>query len=250
MRSFITEVKKTRGRLLGLMFPSAFLLNLLWICWTLQDLTEAKLAQGYYILLLNMPMINTIIVPMIIAAVASRICDTENKGATYKLLCTLQEKSSIFRNKLVLGGCYLLVFVIMQFLLILILGRYFRFSQPVPWEHIGYCLLSAFITGLVIMLLQEILSLMMDNQLYPLFIGLIGTFLGLFSWFFPNLPLRYLIPWGYYCVGCTINYNYYEETRVMDCYTVPFSWGGFSILIIFGILLYGYGRHLFLEKEV
>lgn len=144
----------------------------------------------------------------------------------------------------------MLVFVMMQFLLILILGRYFRFSQPVPWEHIGYCLLAAFITGLVIMLLQEILSLMMDNQLYPLFIGLIGTFIGLFSWFFPNLPLRYLIPWGYYCVGCTINYNYYEETRVMDCYTVPFSWGGFSILIIFGILLYVYGRHLFLEKEV
>ena len=250
MRSFISEIKKTKNRFIWLMLPAALTLDGVWMYWILTKAKEVELAEGYYNLLMAFPLVNTIILPLIIAAVASRLCDMENKGNTYKMLCTLQEKESIFRNKLILGGGYLAGFVVLQFVLILLLGWRFKISQKLPWEHIAYYLFATFMTSLILMLLQEILSLMMDNQLYPLFIGLIGTFVGLFSWFFPNLPLRYMIPWGYYCVGCTINNIWYEDTRVVEYFTISFSYAGFAVLIVFGVLLYIYGRNLFLKKEV
>lgn len=250
MRSLMTEIKKTKGRFVWVMLPAALLFEFAWIFWALGKMDAQDLAQGYYMLLLDLPLVNTIIVPLILAVVASRLCDTENKGNTYKLLCTLEEKGTLFRDKFLLGSLYVLGFVLLQLALIAFFGFYYSMTQEIPWREIGYFFVSTLVVSLVILLLQIILSLMMDNQLYPLFIGLIGTFIGLFSWFFPNLPLRYLVPWGYYCVGCTINYNYYEETRIMECYTIPFSFAGFAVLILFGILLYAYGRFLFVKKEV
>lgn len=250
MTVFLTEVKKTKNRYIWLMFPAILLFDYGWMAWMMRKAKETELLQGYYRLLMTFPLINTIIMPLTIAVIASRICDVENKGNTYKLLCTLENKSTIFRNKFLLGGIYLLGFTVLQILLILFLGWNCRITQAIPWEHVIYFGISTFVTGLVIYLLQQILSLMMDNQLYPLFIGLIGTFVGLFSWFFPNLPLRNLIPWGYYCVGTTINMIWFEEERVVEYFTVPFSYGWFIVHTLFAVLLYQYGQNLLNKKEV
>lgn len=249
MRSLITEIKKTKRRFIWAMLPAVLLLDFVWMGWIFAKAQAQELAEGYYNLLTNLPMINTITLPIMMAVIASRLCDMENKGNTYKLLCTLQKKGEIFRNKLILGSLYLLVFTILQFFVIRILGWQYQIPQVFPWEQVGYYLLSTFITSLILLLLQEILSLMMDNQLYPFFIGLMGTFLGIFSWFFPN-QLRYVIPWGYYSVGCTISYTWDRDTRIMDFYTVPFSYGGFAVLLLFGVFIYVFGKHLFVGKEI
>lgn len=250
MKSFLTEIKKAKGKLLWSILLGVLLLDFVWMCWIFSDADETALTEGCYQLLMNLPMVNTITMPIMAAVTASRLCDMENKGNTYKLLCTLQKKGGIFRNKFILGSLYILLFSLLQLGMILLLTKMFRVSQELPADQIGYFFLSTFATTIVLLLLQEILSLMMDNQLYPLFIGLIGTFAGLFSWFFPNLPLRYIIPWGYYCVGCTINMDYNETTRVARFFTVPFSYTAFAILLLFAILLYLYGKNLFLKKEV
>lgn len=250
MTVFLTEIKKTKNRYIWLMFPAILIFDYGWVAWVLAKAKESELLQGYYNLLLNFPLINTIIMPLAIAVIACRICDVETKGNTYKLLCTLEKKSTIFRNKFLLGGIYLLGFTVLQVFLILLLGWNYNITQVIPWEHVIYYGISTFVASLVIYLLQQILSLMMDNQLYPLFIGLIGTFVGLFSWFFPNLPLRNLIPWGYYCVGTTINYIWHEEERILEYFTIPFSYGWFVILSLFAVLLYQYGKYLLYKKEV
>lgn len=250
MKGFLTEVKKTKGKFVWGALLGVLLLDLVWLYWIFSDLDEAQLAEGYYEMLMNLPLINTITVPVMAAVIASRLCDMENKGNTYKLLCTLQEKSAIFRNKLILGSLYILIFTILQLCLVAFLVWRYQVPQELEAEQMAYLFFSTCVTTIVLLLLQEILSLIMDNQLYPLFIGLIGTFTGLFSWFFPNLPLRYIIPWGYYCVGCTVNNIYYKETRIVHFFTVPFSYGGFAALLLFAVVLYIYGKNLFLKKEV
>lgn len=249
MKSFLAEIRKAKGRFIWGALFGVLLLDFVWMYWIFSRADEAELAEGYYQLLMNLPLINTITVPVMAAVVASRLCDMENKGNTYKLLCTLQEKSGILRSKFLLGGLYILCFSILQLGLILFLVRIYRIPQELQAEQMGYFFFSTFVTSTVLLLLQEILSLMMDNQVYPLFIGIIGTFIGLFSWFFPNLPFRYLIPWGYYCVGCTINNTWNPTTRIMHLYTIPFSCGGFAALLLFAAALYLYGRNLFLKKE-
>lgn len=250
MRGFLTEVKKTKRKWMPGAPLGILLLDFLWMFWMYWRLEEKEMADGYYHMLMSLPLINTITLPILAAVLASRLCDMENKGNTYKMLCTLQEKGAIFRNKFILGSLYILAFSLLQLCLIVFLMWKYRIPQEVEANQMAYFFLSTMATTVTLLLLQEILSLMMDNQLYPLFIGLIGTFAGLFSWFFPNLPLRYIIPWGYYCVGCTINNVYYEETREVLFYTTPFSYGGMGALLLFAAVLYIYGKNLFLKKEV
>ncbi len=250
MKGFVTEIKKTKRKWMWGAPLGIFLVDLAWMYWVFSGMEREELADGFYQLLMNLPLVNTITLPILAAVLASRLCDMENKGNTYKLLCTLQEKGAIFRNKFILGGLYILLFSLFQLGMIVFLVWGYRIPQELETDQIAYFFLSTCATTIVLLLLQEILSLMMDNQLYPLFIGLIGTFAGLFSWFFPNLPLRYVIPWGYYCVGCTINNIYYKETREVFFYTIPFSYGGFAALLLFAAALYFCGRNLFLKKEV
>lgn len=250
MKNFLAEMKKTKGKWMWGAPLGIFLVDFAWLYWVFSDLGAEELADGYYQLLMNLPLVNTITLPILAAVLASRLCDMENKGNTYKLLCTLQEKGVIFCNKFLLGSLYIVFFALMQLGLVVFLGWRYRIPQELETDQMAYLFLSTCATTIVLFLLQEILSLMMDNQLYPLFIGLIGTFAGLFSWFFPHLPLRYIIPWGYYCVGCTINNIYYEETREVFFYTIPFSYGGLAALLCFAAVLYIYGRNLFLKKEV
>lgn len=251
MKGFLTEIKKTKGRLLWGVPACILLLDFVWMYWIMSRAKGEELAQGYYQLLMNLPIVNTITIPVMAAVMASRLCDMENKGNTYKLLCTLQEKGAIFFNKLLLGSLYMLCFACLQLCLVAFLGWRYRIPQEWPAGQAGYFFVATFVTSVVLLLLQEILSLRMENQLYPLFIGLIGTFAGLFSWFFPNLPLRYVIPWGYYCVGCTINMEAWDrETRIVRLYAIPFPYLNFALFLLFALLLYLYGRNLFLKREV
>lgn len=250
MKGFLTEVKKTKGKFIWGTMLGVLLLDFVWMYWIFSDADGQQLAEGYYQLLMNVPLVNTITVPIVAAVIASRLCDMENKGNTYKLLCTLQEKGTIFRNKLLLGSLYVVAFSLLQLCLVGLLVWGFRVPQAIEADQMMYLFFSTCVTTIVLLLLQEILSLIMNNQLYPLFIGLIGTFIGLFSWFFPQLPLRYIIPWGYYCVGCTVNNIYYKEAKIVHFFTIPFSYGGFAALLVFAAVLYLYGKNLFLKKEV
>lgn len=180
MKGFWTEIKKIKRKWIWGAPAGIFLVDLAWMCWMLSELESGELKDGCYRILMSLPMINTITLPVLAAVLASRLCDMENKGNTYKLLCTLQEKGAIFRNKFILGGLHILVFALLQLSMIVFLVWYYRIPQELEAEQMVYFFLSTCATTIVLLLLQEVLSLMMDNQLYPLFIGLIGTFVGLF----------------------------------------------------------------------
>ncbi len=251
MRLLWTELKKIRRRHIGLIYAAALLFIFIWTFWAMGEMDEAEIAeQGYYYLLLCIPLTNAIVLPTILACVESRLCDIELKGSTFKMLCTMQPRHSIYHMKLLVSALYLLFFTLAQTALIPLLCCYYRITQPMPIMHMGIFFFSTFTVSLVLVILQQSLSLLSQNQLFPLFFGVGGTFIGLFSWFFPNLPIRYFLPWGYYCVGTTINQFYDEATRTSTFYTIPFPKEIFLGFIIFGILVYLIGKDQFMKKEV
>lgn len=250
MRIFFTEWRKLRHRKIGLIYLAAFTVIFLWTAWCMRDMKRYILEQGCYYLLLNLPLMNAVFLPTILAAVESRLCDIELKGNTFKMLCTMQPRKSIYHVKLLIGTLYLLLFSLAETALIPLLCHFFHVQQPLPWDQLCIFFFSTFTVGLVLILIQQPLSLLFENQLFPLFFGLGGTFVGLFSWFFPQLPLRYLTPWGYYCVGATVNMLYDESTREMTLYTIPFPTKAFSVFLAFGLLVYLTGKRQFMKKEV
>ena len=191
------------------------------------------LEDGYFYLLFGIPLYNTIFLPLTLAVMASRICDAENKGNTYKLLCTMQEKRHIFDVKLLLG-----------------LGQIIPITQPFPLKHSLIFLGVLFVVSWSLFLMQQILSLLISSQLIPLFIGLLGSFVGVFSAFFPMDKVTGFLPWGYYIVGLTISSWYDEANRISYYYESSFRWPWFVGFLAFSLILYFVGKRFFLKKEV
>ena len=249
MSLFITELKKIRRRHIGMLFIANLIIDFIWMHWAMDD-SKYVYNQEYNYLLLSLPLINAIFLPIILAAAASRLCDIELKGNTLKMLCTMEPRQSIFHTKLLIGTVYLLLFSLAQTAMIPILGGMLSARQEIPIVRICLFCISTFGISLVLFLIQQSVSLLSTNQLFPLFLGVGGSFVGVFTWFFPQLPLRYMLPWGYYCVVLTVNMYYDEATRDVTYYATPFPTVFFLGFMMFGVLVYMIGKRLFMHREI
>ena len=250
IRELKVEIRKTRRRFLWALPLGVVLIEFLILVTNKYIYKPEILEDGYFYLLFGIPLYNTIFLPLALAVMASRICDAENKGNTYKLLCTMQEKRHIFDVKLLLGGLYVLFLTALEALLLLVLGQIIPITQPFPLKHSLIFLGVLFVVSWSLFLMQQILSLLISSQLIPLFIGLLGSFVGVFSAFFPMDKVTGFLPWGYYIVGLTISSWYDEANRISYYYESSFRWPWFVGFLVFSLILYFVGKRFFLKKEV
>ena len=186
-----------------------------------------------------------------LAMLASRLCDMEIKGNTLKLICTMEEKGRLFDMKVLTGGVYLVFYVGAELLLLVLGGTLMGFGDPIESKHILYFLLQNIPVSLVIYLLQIMLSFRFENQIIPLSAGLFGSFIGLFSWFFPDSSLfRWIFVWGHYSLLHFIGNTWDEATRIVTYYDVEPNWAALGLVT--ALLVSGYlaCRYLFIRKEV
>ena len=73
-----------------------------------------ELANAYSALLFALPVLNAILMPIVMALIASRLWDMEVKGSTTKLLYTLQSRRSLFAGKALLGTGEVLLMVTLE----------------------------------------------------------------------------------------------------------------------------------------
>lgn len=210
--------------------------------------SEQKL-NGYADLFYELPLFNCILMPVLLAMLSSRLCDMEIKGQTFKLLYTLEEKKSFYDAKYLHEALYLLIFGLEEGLLFPVIGKTCGFTGELPiglvCRHIGVTLAA----GAVVLTLSHVLSLLSENQILPLVVGILGSFLGLFSMFFPTAVARCIL-WGYFGAFPIYGMNYDTATRSCSYYRVAFSSGFFIFFVLFGIAFYMLCRHIFLKKEV
>ncbi len=243
------ERKKARHRHI-LIFPAGVLLLLfLWSLWSNKTSTSAQLAQGYTSLLYQLPMMNTILMPVMLAVIASRLCDMEIKGSTLKLLFTIQSRLSFYNCKLLHTIKYLLCFTVGEVLLVLTCGQIFHFTEPLRPGLLLVHSITTLLVGIVVLIVQQTLSLLSDNQLLPLIVGLGGSFLGLFSMYFPRTISRFVL-WGYFGMFTPLGMDWDSRTRVITYYDIPFPTADFLIFLSGGIIIYLLSMMLFLRKEV
>lgn len=245
MKNIRTEFQKLRRRHLGLLFLAAFGLIVLWTLWAVNDLDLTKLNDTTALLTTNLLLMNTILSPLLLAVTASRMCDMEQAGNTYTWIFTMQTPSSFLDSKLAAGIFYMLVFDLGQFFFLIAMDM--RFLKGFQLYHLEY-LLSIFAVHLFLFLLQLLLSLRYENQLLPLFISIGGTFAGLFSWFLNRLPLRYIIPWGYFAALCNTGMNYDRATRYTEYYWTSYPLIWLAVLLLCTFLLYHFGKRRFARQ--
>lgn len=247
------ERRKQRFRNLWTV-PLGFLIILaLWLTIPIRNFTGQDLARGYKYIFYQLSLINAIFMPVMLAVIASRLCDMEIKGNTLKLLYTLEKPGQFYDIKFIAEMKYLLYFSFGQILMILALGKIFHFTEalePLPFiEHF----IAISCIGAVLLGFQHLLSLMSDNQILPLCVGLAGSFLGLFSMFFPR-TVSLLILWGYFGIFSVSGINWADVKDGADPFSyleyLDFPFPGFLLFLAAGAVLYLIEKEIFKRKEV
>lgn len=239
------KVKHTKALLVPLGFLGFYFL---WTMWQISSMKPDEFRTGYTMLFYQLPVMNAILLPLMISVTASRICDMEVKGDTLKLLYTVQKPGSFFDCKYLNGFRYLVFFTFGQGLLILFFGSIKKFGGFRAGDFFLY-LLTVLTVSAVILIIQQTLSLLSENQLFPLVIGIAGSFLGLFSMFFPAPVARFVL-WGYYAVFSTVGMDWNKDTRIIHYYEIPFPTRKFILFLAFGIFVFLLCRIVFTKKEV
>lgn len=249
MKALTMEFQKTRRRRVWIIVAAMIAVQILWALWAFWTMDARALSQGWMHCLNQFPLLNSIMMPIIAAVVASRLCDVEHKGHLLKLLNTVMPAGKLFDAKFLCGALYMFAAVILQIVVIVITGYAKAFEGDVPLLMLVYYLIFTMAVSLTILLLQQVVSLLFVNQMVPLTVGLIGGFAGLFIMFFPQSFERLLL-WGYYGVLMFVRMDWDSATHIVNFYYVPIDWTGFITLVIMFCAIYLIGRTLFVRKEM
>lgn len=248
IRQLQVEQIKARRRHVWAVTAALGLLLCLWGTFNYRNANAQDLAQGYSGLFYQLPLLNTILLPLGLAVIASRLCDWEIKGNTLKLLCTLQKKGSVYDCKALMGLKHLFFIALMETAGILAAGAYFHFTEKLDVRLLLLHFMEILTAGTFVYLLQQTLSLLWENQLAPLVVGLIGSFAGLFSLYFPKEISR-LIPWSYFSQFTPLRMDWNRQTREIHFHPAEFPTVLFLGFLAVTAGVYIIGKQLFLRKE-
>ena len=193
---FWVEMQKARRRhdlLLCLLVP---LIILLWVG-GLSPESEEELANGYSALFYSLPVIHSILLPVAMAALASRLWDMEVKGGTMKLLYTLQSRRSLLMGKAVFGLLETALMTAIEMGAAALLGQVHGYTEAFPTAQFVYLAVCTFAVEAMLFFSELLLMIRFGNPMTALCVGIVGALLGVFSAFMPHV-VSYFVPWGYF----------------------------------------------------
>lgn len=185
--------------------------------------------EAWYALLVGLSLGIPLVVPLLLAVLASRQTDIEHQGNGWLLLASAAvTPGAVCRAKWCALGVVVAVLSVVTSLLTLLFGRVaIGISAPLPAGHwVGFTA-CVVVVNLVLLAGHILLAARVENQLAGLGVAVVGTLIGLVS---RNLPdaVAHLTPWGYYALA--------EGARYVDgvLVTSPMSYPSFAVLAVVG----------------
>lgn len=211
---------------------------------------QDELANAYSALFYGAPIINTILLPVLMAVLASRLWDVEVKGCTAKLLYTLQSRSSLFFGKAVFGLGEIVLMVALEAAVLLLLGHTQGYTETFPAGQFAYLNLCTLTVCTMLYFSELLLALWFSNPLPAVCVGIIGALLGLFSAFMPQIA-SYFVPWGYFVPLCSYEVKVWDQASHTVLYgTRPCNWGLLVFTFGLAVFLFGVCWRVMRNKEV
>lgn len=146
---------------------------------------------------------NGLFLPILAAVIASRICDMEHRGNTWKLLeCNNENRKAIWFCKFTVVTVLMLAAILIQALVIVAYGNAVGIVEPLPVKTLWEFVLGTVMVTFVVVTIQVFFSLVFANQLIPMSIGMIGALIGFISTLLPTGMRRgeyqsVICPYGY-----------------------------------------------------
>lgn len=251
MKGIRLEFYKLRHQRLFLLVTLILLVEIIWAFTASSISIERNPANARWEpLLLLLATLNGLFFPILTAVCVSRICDLEHRGNTWKLLLTFSVKRSQLYAAKYICACIIMLWVsILQPLSIIAFGITKGFAQPVPILLLAQFLVGTALTNMVIIALQQWVSLAVKNQTFALSLGMIGGFIGTTAALFPSEVQRYFV-WSYYAgLSPVKQYVVNEQVQfiVQDVRTLlPMM----TMLVMAGIVIYWAGSIHTARQEV
>ena len=249
MAAFRAELQKAHRRhdlALCLLIPG---IVVLWVG-GLAPSDPEELANGYSALLYSIPVIEAILMPVLMAVLASRLWEIEVKGSMPKLLYTLQERRSLFAGKALLGTGEVLLMVTLEMAVSILLGRVQGYTEAFPagpFVYTGICTLSVYVMVFFSVLLLMVIYVI---PMPALCVGIVGALIGLFSAFMPPL-VSYFVPWGYFVpLSCYEVALWDQATHTVTYGLRPYSWGLLAFTVVLAAALFAAAWRMMRDKEV
>ena len=249
LRSFHAELQKAHRRhdlLLCLLVP---LIMILWVG-GLAPSDPEELANGYSALLYSIPVIEAILMPVLMAVLASRLWEIEVKGSMPKLLYTLQERRSLFAGKAAFGLLEILLVTLLETGAAVLLGIVHGYTEAFPTGQLCYLFVCTLAVDAMLFFGEFLLMLWVGNPLPALCVGIVGALVGLFSAFMPPLT-SYFVPFGYYIPLSAYEVaNWDKATHTVTYGTRPFNWGLLAFTLALGAVLFALAWRKVQDEEV
>lgn len=250
MKTLQLEFYKIRRRKVWLTMFALLSVQLMWGLWSMRDPREWELQSGWMSLLYQLSLLDGIMVPTMMAVLASRLADIEHKGNTYKQLETLRSAGSLYHAKAVCGCMIIAILFAVQFTFFIALGYYLGYegNPDVKYYLLSYGLKVA--ANISLFLLQLALSMLFANQMIALVAGLGGSMAALLLMF---VTTHSFLPWGGNLSATLIWSEWDEVTRISTfCYRTfsPVETAAVVCIFVWIVVFYVGGRVLFARKNI
>ena len=251
MRMIKAEFLKSKRKFVFSSLIMLLAVNLFWVFYTPGEPDAEFLREGWMMLLYQFPIINSIVMPLMTALLASRICDGEHRGNMFKQLCTYSSRGALFNSKFLYGVLLVLLYNLIQLASMFIYGYICGFEGNAPLGLYLTYFGTTFFVCITLFMLQLDLSLVFKNQAVSLSVGLLGMFVGLIALFLPQFPwIRASVPWGYFGEFITVGSMWTKENPINSFYYMGFSIPALFRMAAMFIVFYAAGRFMFERKEL
>lgn len=211
MKAISLELYKLRHKHLFLMVTLFLIVEIAWAFMATSMSISRNPDAGWEPLIAMLSSMNGLFLPILTAICVSRICDMEHKGNTWKLLLTVSvRRSTLYAAKYISASIIMLVACLLQVLAVTAFGIVNGFEQPVPLFILIRFLIGTVLTNMIIIALQQWLSMAVKNQAFALSLGMIGGFIGMVAELLP-LGVRRIFVWSYYTGLSPITQSYTSE---------------------------------------
>ena len=210
-KELFIETQKHRRRFNILIFALVIVAEMALIYGNYHGKTD--LSGGWMLLFYNIPIMNCMFFSVAIAGFASRLMDIEHKGEMLKCLYTFSTPQRIYFTKYLYCAKSILILVAMQCGSILLCCRMLGFESNFPSKYLIIHGITTFITCIALLSIQLPLSFFYRNQAVSICVGIIGSFISVFSLFLPETIIQKLIPWAAFVTSGFIRLDWNRDTR-------------------------------------
>lgn len=198
LKTINLEIFKMKRRKFLLPVLLITLVGLLWFSViALKELNITDAQNGLNMFVSNLLTVNSMIYPILIGIVCSRLVDIEHKGNTFQLLNTSKQSMfNLFISKICIATVILFIIDLIQLFTLIFMAQ--SNSITLDMSLMSKFVLSFLIASFFLILIHTALSLFFEKQSISIVLALIGSFLGLVTGGMLPTFIKILLPWQYY----------------------------------------------------